>query len=128
MKYDERLFDPPAPLAFVTLRDPKTSSSQRDVPMLIDSGADVTLVPQQVIASLHIESNAENIRQLMSFDGSVSAAPVVRLELLFQERTFRGQFLITQDEVGVLGRNILNKIPLVLHGPHQEWYELKNEP
>jgi len=54
-------------------------------------------------------------------------APVIHLELTFKDRKFRGQFLITQDNMGVLGRNVLNKIPLVLHGPRQEWYELKHE-
>jgi len=127
MKYDERFFDPPAPLAFVTLRDPESSRLQENVPMLIDSGADVTLVPQYVIELLDVQTSSETPRKLLNFDGQISSAQVVALEMRFQGRTFRGQFLITQDKVGILGRNILNKIPLVLHGPHQEWYELKDE-
>lgn len=126
MEYDSRRFDPPAPLALVTLRDPESSRVQSDVPMLIDSGADVTLVPNYAIEVLGSQVSSEAQRELMSFDGSTSFARVVRLELLFQGRTFRGQFLITQDDVGVLGRNVLNKVAIALHGPRQEWYELKS--
>jgi len=125
MKYDDRRFEPPAPLALVTLRDPESSRIQSDVPMLIDSGADVTLLPNYVVEALGVQINTEMQRELMSFDGSTSFAQVVRLELRFQGRTFRGQFLITQDDVGVLGRNILNRVAIALHGPRQEWYELR---
>jgi hypothetical protein len=43
--YDATLFAPPAPLARVTLRNPVSGAVLPDVPMLLDSGADVTLVP-----------------------------------------------------------------------------------
>ena len=123
--YDTLNFDPPAPLASVSLRGVE-ASNQTSVSMLIDSGADVTLVPHHAIQSLGL-SISETRYELMGFDGGTSFAHVIPLELTFEGRKFRGQFLITQDDVGVLGRNVLNKVPLVLHGPHQEWYELKNE-
>ncbi len=126
MKYDGLRFDPPAPLAFVELRDSESARIESNVPMLIDSGADVTLVPRFAVDALGSRVDTETTRELMSFDGSTSVAHVVRLELFFQGRIFRGQFLITNDDVGVLGRNLLNKIALVLHGPRQEWYELKS--
>jgi hypothetical protein len=44
--YDTIEFDPPAPLAQVTLPNPETGAVLRDVSMLLDSGADVTLIPQ----------------------------------------------------------------------------------
>ncbi len=93
--------------------------------MLIDSGADVTLVPRNAIQSLGLQPFSEKQYELMGFDGGTSFAQVIRLELLFQERTFRGQFLTTHDDMGVLGRNGINKIAIALPGPHQEWYELK---
>ncbi len=45
--YDASLFDPPAPLARVTPRNLSNGATVSDVPMLIDSGADITLVPHQ---------------------------------------------------------------------------------
>jgi len=41
--YDAENFEPPAPVAYVTLRNPATGALLSDVPMLIDTGADVTL-------------------------------------------------------------------------------------
>lgn len=123
--YDHQRFDPPAPVASVVIRNPESNALQSDVAMPIDSGADVTLVPMQVLESLSIQPVAETRYELMGFDGTTSFAQVVRLELLFEGRTFRGRFMITQDDMGVLGRNVLNTIPLALNGPRQEWYELR---
>ena len=41
-------------------------------------------------------------------------------------RTFRGQFLVIDQQVGILGRNILNALALVLDGPQQTWSEHKD--
>lgn len=61
--------------------------------------------------------------ELLAFDGRSSAAGVVRAELLMLGRTFRGQFLVIDQEVGILGRNILKALALVLDGPQQTWSE-----
>jgi hypothetical protein len=47
--YDAEHFDPPAPVASVTLRHLVTGVSLSDVPMLMDSGADVTLLPRDAV-------------------------------------------------------------------------------
>ncbi len=52
--YNAALFNPPAPLALVTLRNPGNGAIQSDVPMLLDSGADVTLLPQAAIDLLKV--------------------------------------------------------------------------
>lgn len=44
-EYDAENFEPPAPVAYVTLRNPATGVLLSDVPMLIDTGADITLLP-----------------------------------------------------------------------------------
>lgn len=122
--YDNRYFEPPAPVVSAALRNPESRTTLTDVHFLIDSGADVTLVPQYAITSLDV-TPSESQYELMGFDGRTSLAHIVNLELLIAGRTFRGQFLITQDEIGILGRNILNTLAIVLDGPRQEWYELK---
>jgi hypothetical protein len=121
--YDADRFDPPAPLAHVTLRHQDNQVVQPDVPMLLDSGADVTLVPQTAIDSLGVAVVPDRQYELASFDGSVSLASVVRLELVFCGRTFRGQFLLIDEAWGVLGRNVLNAIPILLDGPNLVWDE-----
>ena len=50
--YEDSHFHPPAPLARVGLRHPEKGTTLSDVLMLIDSGADVTLLPLASVGSL----------------------------------------------------------------------------
>ncbi|HLF25251.1 MAG TPA: retropepsin-like aspartic protease [Anaerolineae bacterium] len=122
-EYDAARFEPPAPLAQVTLRNPASGATWPDALMLLDSGADVSLIPQAIIKSLRVETVPGRRYELIGFDGGTSFAAVVQLELSFARRTFRGQFLIIEQEWGILGRNILNAVPLLLDGPNLRWEE-----
>jgi hypothetical protein len=124
--YDAARFDPPDPLALVTLRHPGTGAIQSDVPMLLDSGADITLIPQASAVQLGITPIPDKSYELTAFDGRTSSARVVQLELVFCRRTFRGQFLLIDQEWGILGRNVLNVVPLLLDGPHLTWDEWRS--
>ena len=115
--------DPPAPFARVTLRHPDTGAIWPDVPMRLDSGADVTLVPQIATEKLRITVAPGKQYELMGFDGNTSLASVVQLELVFCRRAFRGQFLLIDQPWGILGRNVMNAIPLLLDGPRLTWDE-----
>jgi len=42
---------------------------------------------------------------------------------MFLRRTFRGDFLAIDQPWGILGRNVLNAISLILDGPRQQWDE-----
>ena len=53
--------------------------------------------------------------ELMSFEGSAGFAPIVQLELVFCLQT-RRQFLLADQDCGVLGRDILNAVILLLGG------------
>jgi hypothetical protein len=121
--YEGEHFTPPAPVARVALRNPKSGKAVQDVPMLIDSGADVTLVPGSVLAQLDVEQVSGKHYELLGFDGRPAMVPVANLELVFCRRTFRGQFLIATQPWGVLGRNVLNAVPLLLDGPCLSWDE-----
>ncbi len=120
--YDDRLLVPPAPLARVVVRHPEREQSVEDVPMLIDSGADATLLPRWAATSLGLEATGERY-QLVGFDGTVSEAKAVLASLAFLRRNFRGRYLLTEAEVGVIGRDILNHIRLLLDGPALHWDE-----
>ncbi len=121
--YDTTRFEPPAPLARVILRNPDTSTTWPDVPMLLDSGADVTLIPETAVEMLGATIVPDRRYELIGFGGGTSFASVVRLELIFCRRTFRGQFLLIDQAWGILGRNILNAVSLLLDGPSLAWDE-----
>src|SRR4051812_29274260 len=122
-RYEGAGFTPPAPVAHLVVKNLETGAACRDVPFLIDSGADVTLVPRAVAERLDAAVDPQRQYELVGFDGTASYAPVVELELLFCRRSFRGQFLLIDQECGVLGRNVLNAVRLVLDGPQLAWDE-----
>ncbi len=121
--YDDRFFNPPAPLAQVALRTSGAVNVVTDVPMLIDSGVDVTLVPQKSIAQLGVAVDSNTTYEVMGFDGRKSVAQVATLELIFLRRVFRGRFLIGNQEYGVVGRDVLNHVGVLLDGPRLVWDE-----
>lgn len=89
--------------------------------MLMDSGADVSLIPQAVLERLNLSPIPDQYYELLSFSGEVTVASVVQLEMSFLRWNFRGQFLLNDQEFGILGRNILNAIAFCLDGPNMTW-------
>lgn len=124
-KYDASLFDPPAPMARVTVRSPLRGISVLDVPLLIDSGADVSLLPLHPLTSLIDPRDEKGQYELEGFDGARSLATAVHLEVQFMGKIFRGSFLLIDQEYGILGRNILNRCSLLLDGPNLTWDEYR---
>jgi predicted aspartyl protease len=72
--YDSNLFNPPAPVAIVTLRDPENGNTASNILMLIDTGADITLVPQTSIEELKSDLDPHESYELKGFDGQRSVA------------------------------------------------------
>ena len=121
--YDASHFDPPAPVARVTLRNPHNGATVSDVLLLLDTGADVTLLPRMAVERLGAPLLANQRYELMGFDGSKSFAPVVMLDTIFLQLAFRGRYLLIEEERGILGRDILNHVMVLLDGPRQQWSE-----
>ena len=117
--YDAARFDPPAPLALVTVKS--VDIEIHDVPMLMNTGADVSLLPRSYVESLALPD--AKLYELEAFDGTKSTAPAITAELQFLGKTFRGQFLLVDSRHGVLGRNVLNNLSLLLDGPSRKWME-----
>jgi hypothetical protein len=51
--YNAVNFTPPAPVACVTLPNPATGALLSDVPVLIDTGTDATLLPSTAVEQLN---------------------------------------------------------------------------
>lgn len=121
--YDGTLFNPPAPLARVVIRHPSSGATVADVPMLLDTGADVTLLPQAFVEKLGVPVDSNRGYELMGFDGSMSVAQVVEVDMLFLRRAFKGRFLLINQDWGLLGRDVLNHLPLLFDGLRLDWSE-----
>jgi hypothetical protein len=88
--------------------------------MLLDSGADVTLVPSWAARLVEV-GGAEPDVLLAAYDGAVARYPVARLRIEFQGRRFTGAFVLVESAHGTMGRNILNQVIVTLDGPNQTW-------
>ena len=119
--YDSNAFDPPAPVARVLVRNPVTGEAKSGVPMLLDTGADVTLLPMSVARELGVIGSPEKTYALISFEGTSSSAIAAHAEMVFPDRRFRGQFLLIDQDLGIIGGNILNSVSLLSTARTSSW-------
>jgi len=125
--YDGSHFDPPAPVARVMVRTLDRIRRVDEVAMLIDTGADVTLLPRTCVEQLQLRGETRTDFLLRDWRGGASTAMAVKAELVFLGRNFRGEFLIVDQDSGILGRNVLNNLSLLMDGPKLNWREAPEE-
>ncbi len=124
-EYDSRNYNPPAPVAYVTLRNSATGAVISNVPMLMDTGADASLLPSQAIEELKIETEKDSTFEVQGFDGQIQRLKSVKLEMYFLDKKFVGEYLLVDQPIGILGRNVLNNVRILLDGPRENWDEQK---
>lgn len=62
----------------------------------------------------------------MSWSPSMAAGASpkpIRVDLIFLKKTFKGQFLVVDQEWGLIGRDVLNHVSLLFDGPKLQWGE-----
>ena len=124
-EYDAENYNPPAPVAYVILRNPATGVTLSNVPMLIDTGSDATLLPSDVVEKLGVQAEEDTGFEVQVFGGDTKFLRFVKLDLLVLGKTFKGEYLLVDRPIGILGRNVLNNIRVLLDGPRGEWDEQK---
>src|SRR6266545_2776095 len=124
-EYDAESFEPPAPVAHVTLRNPATGVLLSEVPLLMDTGADATLLPSNAVERLDIKPEEDTDFEVQVFDGEIKRLKLAKLELYFLDKKFAGEYLLIDRSIGILGRNILNNVCILFDGPHGRWEEHK---
>lgn len=117
-------FDPPAPLAEIILRNIETGERIKIVSVLLDTGADVSLLPASAIAKLNIEPSGEKVK-LVGYDESENIADVYILQIIFLGKRLTGDYCAINDEIGILGRDVLNQFSIIFDGKSLEWKEEK---
>ncbi len=120
MKYDES-FEPPAPIAKIAARNIETGERARDISVLLDTGSDVSLLPKSMLGSLGISPLPNESYRLQGFDGSQTSAEVFYLQVVFLGNRFTGKYCVIDDEIGILGRDVLNEFSILFDGKNLEW-------
>lgn len=116
-RYDGENFDPAAPVVEVEMKFGGTSAVT--VQMQIDSGADLTCIPRRLVPA------SEDLPYGRSLVAGYSGEIVVRRTYFVSIRMNGYGFedlevLPIDDDVGLVGRDILNSLEVTLNGPAQE--------
>lgn len=122
MKYNEKYY-PPAPIVNVKLRNSKTLETIAGVPMLLDTGADITLLPKSFCDEIGVKISETESLELEGFNQTISITFYVRLDFIFLNKIFRGKFLVYNQDEGIIGRDVLNKFSILFDGKKLEWKE-----
>ena len=86
--YNSALFSPPAPLSFVTLLNPDNGLEELEVPMLLDTGSDVTLVPRISAEKVKVDLSSSRQYELAGFDNQKSQSQLVKLHMILKKKLF----------------------------------------
>ncbi len=123
MKYNTTK-KPPAPIANVILRNLETLESIKNVPMLLDTGSDITLLPRTFCQEIGVDISETKFLELEGINNARSLAYYTKLDLIFLNKRIRGNFLVYDDDEGIIGRDILNKLTIIFDGKNLEWKEV----
>ncbi len=84
--------------------------------MLLDTGADVSLIATMFAERLGIDTSKAEVFEVEAFDSEISQSLVVNVHMIFEGRNFRGEFLTVNQSYGIIGRNILNQLNIQFRG------------
>ncbi len=113
--YNQQI-DPPAPFLDVVIRHPYTPEQLRLVPAKLDTGADLSAIPQSIADELGLLPVQTITAE--SFDGTRTTLDTYAVTLEIAQARFRYiEVILIPEEHALLGRDILNHFYSRLNGP-----------
>ena len=108
-------FSPPAPVADVTIAHPVTGARSGVLRGKLDSGADVTVIPERLVGQLRLTPRGRIWTR--GYDGTYTQRPVYYVRLRVEGFDLAVVRCIAADRANVLlGRNVLNRFIITLDG------------
>ena len=118
-RYRYAIGTPPSPSVLLNLTHPVTGPRVEDVPALVDTGADQTVIPERLILALGlIQLDQQLVR---GFDGSPRLLPTFLTRIQVRDLPRFDLEIIASPAIenAILGRDVLNRYKVVLDGPGQ---------
>ena len=112
---------PPIPvLAVRFLRLAELSSATDIYSAIVDTGADMTVAPADILRDLQAQAVQET--NLVSQWGDRHPVVLYLVDVEVDGHRFPGVLVAGDEDAGeiILGRNLLNMLPLLLDGPRQQ--------
>jgi predicted aspartyl protease len=111
----DRNFSPPAPVAEVAILHPVTGVGSGLLHGKLDTGADITVIPENLVSKLDLSANA--YLWARGYDGTFSHRPVYYVRFSIEGNELLAVRCIAADRQNVLvGRNVLNRFFVTLDG------------
>lgn len=112
-------FDPPAPFLTVRISRINLDEPTLTVDCLVDSGADVSLIPQQLADDLNLAPADAMIVE--GFSGEQQQLPLFAVTMVIENTHLIDLEVVAYPTAyAILGRDVLNRLRILLDGPaHQ---------
>jgi len=108
-------FNPPAAVTDVTIAHPVTAAKRSVLRAKLDTGADITVIPQRLVGQLGIAPKGRVWTR--GYDGTYAQRPVYYVRLTLEGFNLAAVRCIATDRSNVLlGRNVLNRFIIILDG------------
>ena len=108
-------FDPPAPVVTFTIYCPVDRRRVTSVLGEIDTGADISVVPQRVVNALKLIPR--RVLTTEGYDGTQSQWPAYMVDLEVEGHTVSDvEVIALRRQNGILGRDVLNHLIVTLNG------------
>ena len=113
-------FDPPAPVIEITVGNVLNRRLRRTFPALIDTGADVTAIPEICLQALDLYAIAE--MQFEDVQANLTDALIYVVKFTINDLVIpRQEVLLTGLEFVLVGRDVLKHFNLHLYGREQKF-------
>ena len=119
---------PPIPVLRLSLSAPAEAPRLGPVTAIVDTGADGTLIPSDYLEAIEAIGSGEAI--LHGLLGETRAVQLFEVDIHLDSRILPGVIAVA-DDYGhdvVLGRNVLNRLILLLDGPGRQTDLVERRP